>query len=109
MKPAPSGDITLIVPLVLLIVLLIVGTFWTLLPFLGALIWAVTIAVATWPLLMLVQQKTGGRRAVAVVIMMTLILLVFIVPLGVAISALVDAAGQSPAVVHDFMVRGLGE
>jgi predicted PurR-regulated permease PerM len=79
------------------------------LPFLGALIWATTIAVATWPLLMLVQQKTGGRRWVAVVIMMLLMLLVFIVPLSVAINTLVQAANRSPSLVQDFMVRGLGE
>ena len=109
MKPVPSGDITRIVLIVLLIGLLIVGSFWTLLPFLGALIWATTIAVATWPLLTLVQQKTGGRRTVAVVIMTLLMLLVFIVPLSVALSALLEAAGRSPALVHDFMVRGLGE
>jgi predicted PurR-regulated permease PerM len=109
MKQAPSGDITRIVLLVLLIALLLIGTFWTLLPFLGALVWAATIAVATWPLLLLVQRKTGGRRGIAVVIMMVAILLVFLVPLSVAISALLDAAGRSPAVMHDFMVRGLGE
>ncbi len=109
MKPPPSGDITRIVLLVLLIGMLIVGSFWTLLPFLGALIWATTIAVATWPLLMLVQQKTGGRRTVAVLIMTVLILLAFIVPLSMAISALLEAAGRSPALVQDFMVRGLGE
>jgi predicted PurR-regulated permease PerM len=109
MKPTPSGDVTRVVLLVLFIGLLIVGSFWTLLPFLGALIWAATIAVATWPLLMLVQRKTGGRRAVAVVVMTALILLAFIVPLWLAISALLEAAGRSPAVVQDFMVRGLGE
>jgi predicted PurR-regulated permease PerM len=109
MHRTPSGDITRIVLLVLLVGLLLVGSFLTLLPFLGALIWATTIVVATWPLLMLVQQKAGGRRSVAVVVMMSLILLVLIVPLTLAISALVDAAGQSPAVAHDFMVRGLGE
>jgi predicted PurR-regulated permease PerM len=86
MTPAPSGDITRIVLLVLVIGLLLVGSFWTLLPFLGALIWAVTIAVATWPLLMLVQRKTGGRRSVAVLIMMTLVLLAFVAPLALAVA-----------------------
>jgi len=108
MTSAPSGDITRIVLLVLVIGLLIVGSFWTLLPFLGALIWAVTIAVATWPLLMLVQRKTGGRRSVAVLLMMALVLLAFVAPLALAVSAVVDAAGRSPALLQEFTVRGIG-
>lgn len=109
MKPTPSGDVTRIVLLVLVIGLLLLGTIWTLLPFLAALIWATTITIATWPVLMLLQQKTGGRRGVAVAIMMVLILLMLIVPLSVAVSTMVQAATQSPAVLRDFMVRGIGE
>jgi predicted PurR-regulated permease PerM len=109
MKPAPAGDITRIVLLVLLIGLLLVGSFWTLLPFLGALIWAATIAIATWPALLFVQQKMGGRRAVAVTAMIVAILLVFILPLAIAVRSVVASAGHSPAVMQDFIVRGLGE
>jgi predicted PurR-regulated permease PerM len=108
MTPASSSDITRIVLLVLVIGLLLLGSFWTLLPFLGALIWAVTIAVATWPVLKLVEQKTG-RRSIAVVIMTTLVLLAFVVPLALAVAALVEAASRSPAVVQDFTVRGIGQ
>ncbi|HET9370115.1 MAG TPA: AI-2E family transporter YdiK [Vicinamibacterales bacterium] len=109
MNALPSSDITRIVLIVLVIGLLIVGSFLTLLPFLGALIWAVTIAVATWPLLMFVQQKTGGRRSVAVIVMTLLILTAFVAPLAVAVSTLLRAAGESPALVQDFVVRGLGD
>ena len=109
MTPPPSGDITRIVLLVIVIGLLLVGSFWTLLPFLGALIWAVTLAVATWPLLILVQRKTGGRRVVAVVLMTTLILMAFVVPMALAVSTVLDAAREAPALVQDFTVRGLGD
>ena len=109
MTPPPSGDITRIVLLVIVIGLLLVGSFWTLLPFLGALIWAVTLAVATWPLLILVQRKTGGRRAVAVVLMTTLILMAFVVPMALAVSTVLDSAREAPALVQDFTVRGLGD
>jgi predicted PurR-regulated permease PerM len=108
MKPAPSGDITRIVLIVLLIGVLLAGSFLTLLPFLGALIWATTIVVATWPAMIRLQQATGGRRGVAVAVMTLLILAILIVPLAFAISALLDAAWRSPAVMQDFMVRGLG-
>ena len=50
------GDVTRIMLLVIFIGLLLAGSFWTLLPFLGALIWATTIVVATWPHLLRVQR-----------------------------------------------------
>jgi predicted PurR-regulated permease PerM len=109
MRTTPSGDITRIVLIVLLICLLLLGSFWTLLPFLGALVWATTIVVATWPAMKQVERMTGGRRGVAVAIMTLLILAALIVPLTFAISTLVDAAWRSPAVMQDFMVRGIGE
>ena len=109
MRTTPSGDITRIVLIVLLICLLLLGSFWTLLPFLGALVWATTIVVATWPAMKQVERMTGGRRGVAVALMTLLILAALIVPLTFAISTLVDAAWRSPAVMQDFMVRGIGE
>jgi predicted PurR-regulated permease PerM len=108
MKPEASSDVTRIVLLVLLIGLLLAGSLWTLLPFMGALIWATTIVIATWPLLLWVQQRTGGRRSVAVAILTILVLLAFITPLALAISTLLEAANRSPAVLRDFLARGLG-
>lgn len=91
----------------LLIGLLLVGSFWTLRPFLGAMVWATTIVVSTWPVLLLVQRKAGGRR-IAIIIMTILVALAFLIPFALAISALLNAANQSPAVLRDFMTRGLG-
>jgi predicted PurR-regulated permease PerM len=108
MQPEASHDIPRIVLFVLVIGALVAGSVWTLLPFVNALIWAMTIAIATWPLLLRVQRFTGGRRWLAVAIMTLLVLLVFIVPLGLAINALVDAASRSPEVIRDFLARGLG-
>src|SRR6476620_201885 len=96
MRTTPSGDITRIVLIVLLICLLLLGSFWTRLPFLGALGWATTIVVATWPAMKQVERMTGGRRGVAVAIMTLLILAALIVPLTFAISTLVDAAWRQP-------------
>ena len=45
----------------------------------------------------------------AIAIMMALILLMLIVPLSLAVSTMAEAATQSPAVLRDFMVRGIGE
>ena len=57
-----STDITRIVLFVLVIGVLLAGSVWTLLPFLSGMIWATTIAVATWPVLLRLERLTGGRR-----------------------------------------------
>jgi predicted PurR-regulated permease PerM len=101
-------DITRVVLHVLVIGLLLAGSAWTLLPFLSGMIWATTIAVATWPMLLGLQRLAGGRRWLAVMVMTLLMLLVFIVPFALAISALLDAANRSPAVMNDFVTNGLG-
>ena len=69
LRPEPSSDITRVVLFVLVIGALLLGSLWTLLPFLSGMIWATTIAVATWPLLLRIERASGGRRAIAVVLM----------------------------------------
>jgi predicted PurR-regulated permease PerM len=65
---------------------LIVLSVWVLKPFLPATLWATTLVLATWPLMLWVQRRAGNRRSVAVVVMTLVILLVLIVPLWLAIS-----------------------
>lgn len=108
MQSETSTDITRIVLFVLVIGILLAGSMWTLLPFLGGMVWATTIAVATWPALLRLQRLTGGQRWPAVLIMSLLVLLVLILPFALAIGALLDAAHRSPAVLQDFLAQGLG-
>jgi predicted PurR-regulated permease PerM len=79
---------------VLAIAILIGGTAWILRPFLLALVWATMIAVSTWPILLGVQRRLGGRRGPAVAAMVALLLLLLVVPLYLAISAIVENAGR---------------
>jgi predicted PurR-regulated permease PerM len=107
-RPEPSSDITRVVLFVLVIGALLLGSLWTLLPFLSGMIWATTIAVATWPPLLRLERATGGRRALAVVLLTVTVLLVFIVPFALAVTTLLDAARRSPTVMSDFLTKGLG-
>lgn len=108
MRAESSSDITRVMLLVLFIGLLLVGSFWTLLPFLGSLVWATTIVIATWPIMSKVEHMIGGRRTPAVAIMTLFVLLAFVVPFTFAILTVLDAADRSPAVLRDFLVNGLG-
>ena len=85
-----DGDLARIVLGVLTIGGLMAATFWILSPFLGAIIWAVMIVVATWSPMLRVQRWAGNRRWVAVTIMSLLLLLVLIVPLAAAVGTIVS-------------------
>ena len=73
---------------------LIVAAFWVLRPFIGPAIWATTIVVATWPLLLRLQHRLWNRRALAVLAMTLVLLLCFVVPVTLAIATLVGNADQ---------------
>lgn len=103
----PSGDVTRLVLLVLFIAMLLVGSLWTLLPFLGGLIWAATVVIATWPLLLKLRARTG-RPWLAVLIMTSLTLLAVILPFAFAVSTLLDVAHRGPELLGDYFTRGLG-
>ncbi len=77
-------DVARITLAVLGIGLLIAGSLWVLKPFIPALLWAVMIVVATWPLMLAVQERLGGRRS-AVAVMTLGLLLVLIVPTSLAV------------------------
>lgn len=88
----PDRDLARIVLAVLTIGALMAATFWILHPFLGAIIWAIMIVVATWPLMLGVQRRVGNRRWIAVTIMSVILLLVLIVPLAAAVGTVVAHA-----------------
>jgi predicted PurR-regulated permease PerM len=78
---------------VLFLGVLIGASLWVLRPFLGPIIWATMIVVATWRLMLAFQQRLYGRRSLAVLMMVLTMLLVFVVPLALAIETLVSNAG----------------
>jgi predicted PurR-regulated permease PerM len=82
---------------VLFIGLLLVGSLWVLQPFLAALIWAATLAISTWPILIWLQRRLWNRRSLAVVAMTLLLLLVVVVPLTAAV---VELASQQARIME---------
>jgi predicted PurR-regulated permease PerM len=92
----PARDITRATLAVLFIAILIAACFWILRPFLMATVWASTIVIATWPLMLRVQARLWGKRALAVLVMTLLLLLVLVIPLSAAIASIV---GRSDDIV----------
>ena len=87
-RPGAAGDLTRSTFAVLFMGLLIGAALWVLRPFLGPGIWATMVVVATWPLMRRVQSWLGGRRALAVAVMTLALLLLFVVPLMLAIGTI---------------------
>lgn len=73
---------------------LIIATVWILYPFLGATIWATMVVVATWPLLLRAQARLWNRRSLAVLAMVLVLLLLFVLPLTLAISTIAANAQE---------------
>jgi predicted PurR-regulated permease PerM len=92
----PRRELARITLAVLTLGLLILGSLWILRPFLGAVIWAAMIVVASWPILLMLQRYLGNRRALATTVMTSGLLLVFVVPLLLAITTIV---GQSDRLI----------
>jgi predicted PurR-regulated permease PerM len=98
--PVARRDVPSIMLSVLGIGLLLFGCFWVLRPFLDSLLWAATIAVATWPVLLRLERWFGGRRGPAVAVMTLALLLVLIVPLYFAVTTIVDQADRIAGLVR---------
>ena len=79
---------------VLLIVTLLASTVWIIRPFLGAIIWAAMIVVATWPMMRRLEEWLWASRKLAVVAMTTVWLLVLVLPLSLAAGTIVANAGE---------------
>ena len=89
-----ARDLTRTTFAVLFIGALLAASLWILRPFLGPAIWATMVVVATWPLMLRIENLLWRRRALAVVVMTLLLLLLFVVPLSMAIVTIVGNADR---------------
>lgn len=103
---APPRDPMQLLLVTTAVVLLVVATFWVLRPFLPAILWAAMIVVATWPLMRQIESRVG-RRWLAVTAMTLLLVLVFAIPLFLAIATIVDNADRLVEWVKALAQSGL--
>ncbi|NHN90062.1 AI-2E family transporter [Acetobacter conturbans] len=68
---------------------LVLGAVWILTPFIPALIWAGTIAVTMWPMLLRLQARLRGSRKLAVFTTLFVAIVMFVLPFWLAISTVV--------------------
>jgi predicted PurR-regulated permease PerM len=97
---APVNNLPRIVMLIIAILVLLLGISWVVQPFLLPGVWAVTIVVATWPLLKGLETRFGGRRAPAVVVMTLSLMAIVIVPVYLAISTVIGQSDRLGALLE---------
>ena len=85
-------DLTRMTLAVLSILGLIAVSLLVLRPFLAATVWAATLVIATWPIMLRLQSAFGGRRGPAVALMTLFLLFLVLLPLTMAISAIMSHA-----------------
>jgi predicted PurR-regulated permease PerM len=93
-KISAPFDVTRTTLAVLFISVLILASFWLVHPFLTPFVWAATIVVATWPLLLDLQKLLWGKRRFAAAVMTGVLLLVLVVPFSLAVVTIVDKADE---------------
>jgi predicted PurR-regulated permease PerM len=57
-------------------------------PFIGAITWATMIAVATWPVMRMLERRLWGKRSLAVTVMTLAFLAIIVVPFFAAAAAI---------------------
>lgn len=103
----PTRDLTRATFAVLCLGGLLWGCFAVLRPFLVPLSWAALLVIASWPLLEWLQRWFGGRRWPAVTTIAVLLVAVFLVPLGLLLSVLVERAPGIAARLRALVQEGL--
>jgi predicted PurR-regulated permease PerM len=104
----PSGsysrDLTRTILAVLCIGALILSSIWIMLPFLSACLWAATIVISTWPVLLKLQARLGQRRGLATTVMVLVLLIVVLLPLTLAFGAVAANMGDIVDKVKGFTI-----
>ncbi len=79
------------------LVLLLVGCFVVLRPFVSALLWALILSFSTWPIYAWAERMLGGRKGIAAMLTTLSIAAIVLIPLIVLGSSLTDEIAQAIA------------
>jgi predicted PurR-regulated permease PerM len=101
-----SRDLTRTVLAVLLMLVLIGSSVWILRPFLLAMVWAMAIVVATWPMMRRLEVRVH-RRSIAVALMSSAMFLVFLAPVVLTIRALMANTDTMAGWIRSLSTSGI--
>src|SRR4051812_35874708 len=90
----------------LALLLLVVGCLVVLWPFLTAVVWAIILTFATWPIYRRVVALTGGRRTLAAALMTVLIPAIMLVPFVILGFTLADNVRDAAIASRGWLEAG---
>lgn len=102
MDPHRPVDLARILLIIIALSGLMLGSVYVMRPFVPGMIWASTIVVSTWPMLIRIQRRCRNRRLIATSIMLALLLVVLILPIYAAVATLVLHTSEIMAVIRDL-------
>jgi len=91
------------------IVVLVIGCFMVLRPFLAAILSAAILCFSTWPVYEWLERKLGGRNWLAALVMTLLMALVLVLPLIAITLSYADEIPQLAERVREMLGQGLPE
>ena len=89
-----------------LLLILAIGCFVVLRPFLSALLWALILSFSTWPLYEALVRALGGRRTVAAALMTLLVAVVLVLPPVMVGSGMADSVAKVVGMVRTLLAEG---
>jgi predicted PurR-regulated permease PerM len=91
------------------IVVLVIGCFMVLRPFLAAILSAASLCFSTWPVYEWLERKLGGRNWLAALVMTLLMALVLVLPLIAITLSYADEVPQLVERAREMLSQGLPE
>lgn len=85
----------------LVLSLLIIGSFWIMAPFILLLIWAVVVAVAIYPLYKKFEKLFGSRTKLSAILFTVLMVLLMIYPLWAVSGSLIEYTQSLASILED--------
>lgn len=85
------------------VALLVIGCFYILQPFLGAILFAAVLVFSTWPLFQRMQAQMGGRSWLAALVLVIVMILALALPVALAAQSLVVHSADIVERVRGFI------
>ncbi|HYE36135.1 AI-2E family transporter [Methylocaldum sp.] len=92
---------------IVIVIVLIMGCFVVLRPFLSAILWAVILSFSTWPVYQRIESTVAGRKGPASGLMVLLVAAVLIVPLALLGTSLAEDVTSLIEMMRQLLSEGL--